>query len=296
MTTPVLQIDLEALPPLSPLSRRLIGLDWEADDAERELLTIVGSEPMLSARLVGLANSVAFGIPGGRVASVLGAIRRIGLRRTTQLATATLFGHALGLDRHPKIARALWLHALAVAFSAQEIARAKKLPGSDTAYLLGLFHDLGYMLMEFSHPGALATLVDMAMQDGMTQDDAEIKLFGASHAELTARLLGRWEVPPDLIEPIRIHHSSAVGPDSLAAVIFGAETVARSSELGERLYAGLDHPFAPLAEEQANLMLVFDGLLGLPSSAFDGLVDKVGASVDGLREIADSMCSAAAAA
>jgi putative nucleotidyltransferase with HDIG domain len=296
MTTPVLQIDLSALPPLSPLSRRLIGLDWEADNAERELLMIVGSEPVLSARLVGLANSVAFGVPGGHISSVLGAIRRIGLRRTTQLATATLFGQALGLDRHPKTARALWLHALAVAFAAQEIARMKKLPGSDTAYLLGLFHDLGYMLMEYCHPGALETMVDMATQDGMTQDDAEFKLFGAGHAELAASLLARWEVPPELVEPIRIHHSPTVGPDSQAAVIFGAETVARSSDVAERLYAGLGHPFAPLAADRASLELVFDEQLDFPDDAFGRLVDTVTASVDGLREIGESLSPIAAAA
>ena len=287
MTAAILHIDLDALPPLSPLAGKLLRLDWNDEASDRHLVEIIRSEPQLSARIVGLANSVAFAAPGGRpVSAVEACLQRIGVRRAALLSVAALFGHAVSHQLPARAAEALWLHALAVAHAAQEIARLKRLPDLDTAYLLGLLHDLGYFLIEYSRAGSLDALADATVRDHITQEEAEHRLFGADHAELTRRLLEHWELPDELIEPIRVHHHPGIDPQGMAALILGAEHLARAGETVAALYADLGHPFAPLAVDRLGLETLFDDRLALSAEVVDGLLEGIIAAVASLRECA----------
>lgn len=289
MTAAILHLDLDVLPPLSPLARELLRLDWTDNFADRELARIVRSEPQLAARLVGFANSVAFGVPGQPITRIEHCIARIGLRRTTQLAIAALFSHAISHRLPVRSAHALWLHALAVAFSAQEIGRLKGLAELDQAYFLGLVHDLGYMLIEYARAGSLDTLVETTLAENNAQEEAEVRLFGADHAELTIRVLQHWELPEELIDPIRRHHQPGIDPHGMAALVLGAEKIARAVDVVAALYADLGHPFAPLAMDRLGLESLFDRHLALTPDAVDHLVRTVIDEVDALRGLADAM-------
>ena len=287
MTAAILHIDLDALPPLSPLAGELLRLDWNDEASDRRLVEIIRSEPQLTARIVGLANSVAFAAPGGPANSAVEAcLQRIGVRRAALLSVAALFGHAISHRLPAKTAEALWLHALAVAHAAQEIARLKTLPELNTAYLLGLLHDLGYFLIEYSRAGSLDALVATTLRENIAQEEAEQCLFGADHAELTRRLLEHWEVPEELIAPIFVHHHAGIDPHGMAALVLGAEHLARAEDVVAALYADLGHPFAPLACERLGLDTLFDDRLALPADAVDGLIDGIIVAVSKLRESA----------
>lgn len=287
MTAAILHVDLDALPPLSPLAGELLRLDWNDDASDRRLVEIIRSEPQLSARIVGLANSVAFSAPGARpVAAIDACLQRIGVRRAALLSAAALFGHAVSHRLSSKPAQALWLHALAVAHGAQEIARLRRIADLNSPYLLGLLHDLGYFLIEYARAGSLDALVDTTLTEGIAQEEAELRLFGADHAELTRRLLEHWELPEELIEPIRLHHHPDLEPLGLASLLLGAEHLARSEEVVSTLYAELGHPFAPLAHDRLGLETLFGDRLALGPDALDRLTDTVVAAVDQLRSSA----------
>lgn len=292
MTAAILHVDLDALPPLSPLAGQLLRLDMDQDDAPEQLEAIVRSEPQLSARIVGLANSVAF-TPAGApfLSSLHQCLQRIGLQRAAMLSAASLFGHAISHRLPRKSAMALWLHALTTAQAAQELARHLGREDANDAYLLGLCHDLGYMLIEFSHAGALDRLAEATLAGGTSQEEAERELFGADHAELTRRLLEHWELPEALTEPIRIHHRDPLDPRSPAALLRGAESLACSSTVVDLLYADLGHPFVPIA---GNLLALEDSLGSRFAITADGikrLLGRIVAAVSGLQQSARAMAS-----
>lgn len=285
----MLTIDWDALPPLSPLAPLLLGVDQEADDAEARLLRIVESEPLLGGRIIGAANSTAWGLPGARLSTLVAAVRRLGLRRTIELSTAILFARSFDHRLPVVLSHALWLHALTVAFAAKEIARLKRLREPNAAYLLGLVHDLGFMVMEYLRPGTLDEIVRRMTTENISQEQAEQRAFGVEHQELAAQVLFAWGVPAEVIEPIRRHHALDIEPDSLAAVLFGAEKIARCDEVVSVLYAGLDHPFCPLAMDRIGVEFLFDQQLALASDAVDTLAERVIGQVEALREGARAM-------
>jgi HD-like signal output (HDOD) protein len=292
MPAAILHIDLDALPPLSPLAGELLQIDWRDDDADRRLARIIGSEPQLAARIVGLASSVAFGAPGSPpVGSVAASLQRIGLRRAKLLSVGALFGHPISHRLPAQTARALWLHALTMAAAAEAIARRKQLPDPDPAHLLGLLHDLGYMLMEYSKAGALAALARGATTEGIPIEDAERRLFGADHAELTGHLLDHWEVPDDLIEPVLLHHSQGIAPNGHAALLLGAERLLRAEELVTAFGTG-ESPRLPLAvADRKTLLVAFERQLELGEPDLDWLIGRITDAIGELQANADAMAA-----
>jgi HD-like signal output (HDOD) protein len=278
--------DLDNLPTLSPLVPSLLGLDWEAADANERFLRVAESEPTLVARLIGLANSVAYGVPGTQFHTAEAALRRIGLRRSIQLAIAILFSQPITRRLPASSSRDLWLHALCMAHAAEEIARRSRRPSPHDAYFLGLVHDLGYMAMEYTRPGTLAEAARLVGAEAMPPTAAETRLLGLDHAELTARLLHRWQVPAETVGPILAHHTDAAAGDRMAALLLGAEAIANSAALVAALFAesGLPVPASTLAGTELDDFLAAG--LGLAADDVQAIVDRLIREVESFKSSA----------
>ena len=115
------------------------------------LAEVVELEPLISGRLIGMANSVAFRRRGLEVRSVRVAVTRLGivLVRSTAMGIAM---HQLlkAKDLLPfgDLPQRLWRHSLHTAAAAEVIAHRMTSIAPDEALLAGLVHDLGafYML------------------------------------------------------------------------------------------------------------------------------------------------------
>ncbi|BAL22361.1 HDOD domain-containing protein [Azoarcus sp. KH32C] len=285
----MLPINIDKIPPISPLVHDLLSMSLDDADAERRLLKISASEPQVSIRLVAIANSVAYRRSGPELTDTMQAIRRIGLARTRQLAIGLLFGHPLSRQLPPGLAEDVWLHSLAMAAAAQEIAHVKRHPDPATAYLAGLVHDLGYLVEEMAAPGSIARTVASALNDDLAPEQAEERLTGTTHARLAADLLTHWRAPAAIVEALADHHRDDIDPDSLAAVVFGAEKLARFVEVTDVLYAGREHPFAPLSLDRLGLEFLFEQQLDLSGDEVSGLAGRIVAQVGHFQSAARAM-------
>lgn len=274
------------LPPISPSARELLSISLEDAKAEQRLVQICSAEPQLSVRIVAIANSVVYRRGGAEVFDVLQAIRRIGLERTKQLATAMLFGQQLTGYLPPGFGESFWLHSLTMAAAAQEIAQIKGYADTGAAYLAGLIHDLGYMVQEVAKAGSIEQAVAAAIADRLAPEAAEQQEWGTNHAKLTAELLAYWHAPANLAAALGEHHGDHIEPKTLAAVVRGAEHLARLKDLGEVLYAGRQHPFAPLSLDRVPLVSLLSVQLGLKPEQVDELVRRVIGQVEGVRDAA----------
>jgi putative nucleotidyltransferase with HDIG domain len=124
------------------------------NDPEQSIANIahaVAVEPLISAKLLHLANSVAFN-PGGQVlVDLKSAITRLGINavRTTALSIVmTQLMRAKGMAEFSELTHALWDHSIKTAAAANILARQVTRQNRDEAMLAGLIHDLGafYML------------------------------------------------------------------------------------------------------------------------------------------------------
>lgn len=122
---------------------------------------LVQANPLLAARTVAIANSVAYNRAGSEIASVPAALQRIGIR-TLQSLVAALIVRQLGSNLLDPVLREkvdqLWRHTAHVAALAQVIARRVTHVDPDTALFAGIVHEIGgfYMLSRAEEfPGIL---------------------------------------------------------------------------------------------------------------------------------------------
>jgi putative nucleotidyltransferase with HDIG domain len=139
-------------------------------DASR-LAEVVSSEPLLAAKLVQLANSVAFNAAGRKIADVRSAVTRVGFNtvRTTAAAVALeQIRASKDLAHFAAETERVWRHSLDVAAIAYVLARALTQLRPDEALFAGLVHDIGrfYLLSRASrypelidHPDELDAIV-----------------------------------------------------------------------------------------------------------------------------------------
>ena len=139
------------------LQRALGDPDCHADVAAR----LVQAEPLLAARTVAIANSVAYNRSGHEVTNVRSAVQRVGFRTLNALAAAVIVRQLDSKITNPALrvlADQLWQHSAHVAALSQVIARRVAHVDPETALFAGIVHEVGgfYLLSRAEEfPGIL---------------------------------------------------------------------------------------------------------------------------------------------
>ena len=110
------------------------------------VVQVIGVEPLISSKLLKLANSVAFNPSGQTISELSPAISRLGFEavRTTSLAVAMdQMLKSRNLTAFDGISRNAWEHSLRVAAISRVLARRIGRINPDEAMLAGLVHDIG---------------------------------------------------------------------------------------------------------------------------------------------------------
>jgi HD-like signal output (HDOD) protein len=162
-----------------PTSARVaLSVRHALDDPECKMeiaARLVQAEPLLAARVVAIANSVAFNRSGREITDVRTAVARLGFRTVRALAMALVTRQMAGAGGHPAhqdLATQLWNHTAHVASLAHVIARRVTHQDPETALFAGIVHEVGgfYMLSRADdYPGLLDDLGDWI-------DDGEIEV------------------------------------------------------------------------------------------------------------------------
>lgn len=150
------------------VQRAMDDPDCSVDQAAR----LIQAEPVLAARIVAMANSVAFNRSGRAITDVRLAVSRLGFRTVKSLATALAVRQmAVGvtLPAQRQLATQLWEHTAHVAALAHVIARRVTRQDPETALFAGLVHEVGgfYLLSKAKdYPGLLDGELDGWQDDG----------------------------------------------------------------------------------------------------------------------------------
>jgi len=196
-----------AMPPVSPLIFRLLKVDRDAPLAIAQVGEIVESDPILTARLLGLANSALYMRGGKAITDVKAAILRLGVYNAFETTFTQLFGmwvrHASRIP-DDALLDALWLEYLISAFTAREVAAVLDDPAADTGvcYTSALLHDVGTLALTWAEPKAMARFIQAGYGLGTPLHDR----FVEAHTRLGAGLLKAWKAPDPLADVALTHH------------------------------------------------------------------------------------------
>lgn len=116
-----------------------------------EIAATILIEPLISAKLLHLANSVAFNPEGREVVDLKSAIARLGINAVRTAAMSIVMSQLLrakGMAEFAELTHSLWDHSIKSSAAARVIAKTMTRLNPEEAMLAGLIHDLGafYML------------------------------------------------------------------------------------------------------------------------------------------------------
>jgi len=192
----------------------------------RELAAIVTRDMGLAARMLHLVNSAYCGL-AQRISSIETAITILGLNMVRHLDLTVEVFRSFGGSGGAEF-DALERHASLTARIARKLAPDRRT--ADVAFAAGLLHDAGKLVLMRRASGAYRAAVELAARSGTSLFEAERASLGATHAEIGAYLLGLWDLPHAIIEPVAYHHTlERIGPggyDTTAAVAL-ADLLAR---------------------------------------------------------------------
>jgi len=192
----------EALPSLPAAYQRILACLKRGDSSVAEVAGVVEGDLAISTMLLKLANSAFFGT-GQHVRTTQRAVSFLGIDNVAALVMAQgLFKPPARPFRGKLDLAALWQHSLRTASIARSLAIHQKWAPvrADDAFLAGLLHDLGHLVIATASPGE-GNAVEVAVD----------------HAQVGAYLIGLWGFPDDLIEAIAFHHHpSRASPRAVA--------------------------------------------------------------------------------
>lgn len=199
-------------------SRRVMKAVENPDLGLAALAKIVVAEPLLSAKVIRLANSVALNPGGMPVRDVKHAVTRVGMDPIKSLAMVLILDQLRQSQRHSRcreLSNRLWERSIHVAALSYVIARKMTKLDPDEAMFAGIVHDLGrfYLLSRASdypelleNPTALAELVNDL----------------GDHAG--AMVLGKLDLPASVVQAVLAarHYDGTMPPATLGDLLFVA--------------------------------------------------------------------------
>lgn len=187
---------------------KIIETVQNANAGASDLMRVLQSDPSLTARVLRTVNSAAFGL-SEKVRDLHKAISFLGFTQIRNLAlTASISnifkeGEQISSYTRP----GLWRHMVSVGIGARMIARRVELPNPEEAFLCGLLHDIGIILIDqYAHEQFREVLSQVEARADAFLCDVEREVLGFDHAELAAHVLRGWRFPPLLENCILLHH------------------------------------------------------------------------------------------
>lgn len=242
------------LPILPSVAARVVTLANDPRSSAQEICEVIRSDPSLTARILRTVNSVYYGFQH-RIDTVAQATVMIGTRDLVALvlgSTALKTLEEAGRDvPHLDV---FWLHSVSCAVAAKEVAAQFRYRVPGTAFVGGLLHDIGKLILIQHFPDEYAQVKERVATSGTLLEQAEEDAFGADHARVGAALAKRWSLPPALIEAVAFHHDPGRASEEhalLVAMIHLADILAhrRPGRDADPRAAVLDeHAFARLRQ------------------------------------------------
>jgi HD-like signal output (HDOD) protein len=222
-------IELTSLPTLPGVLRQIARLTEERDSSAHDVAKLIGTDQVLSAKVLRLINSPMYGFPG-RISSVTHAIVLLGFNVIKGLVMGTSVFSTIGAH-----GRGLWQHSLGCAVLARRLGMMKGLKEPEEIMVAGLLHDLGKVALMYIAPDDYGAAVEAAKSSRRPISTLEEQTFGMSHTQAAAILAHEWHFPERLSSPLVYHHmpSRAKNHAEYAALVHLADILARGMGYGD---------------------------------------------------------------
>jgi HD-like signal output (HDOD) protein len=204
--------ELETIPSLPSLYLE-ISNELESEDASMEKIShIIGRDVGMTTKILQLVNSAFFGL-NRRITSLSQAVKLLGLNTIKSLVLSVqVFGQFSSEAVKRFSLDTLMKHSLSTGLVAAAIAKEEtmKLQIAEDAFLGGMLHDLGKLILAHNLPQCYELVLDTAKGGDITFYQAEQESYGVTHADIGASLMLLWGMDDSIVEAVALHHDPSL--------------------------------------------------------------------------------------
>ncbi|MEW6411828.1 MAG: HDOD domain-containing protein [Candidatus Zixiibacteriota bacterium] len=241
----------------------------------QDLAEVLMRDPALTAKLLRVVNSPFYGM-SREITTLTQAVVTLGTRAVSALALSTSVYDVTGKWQSSIDRIRFWRHSLEVAIASRLIAEAVRYPSPEEAFVSGLLHDLGLLVLEKSFGDKFASVWRQA-SSGEELLAMEENSWGTNHARIGQFLLEQWKIPASICEAVGKHHNQ-FPPDvnepeyRLPQIVVLANKISRFkvSRTSQQLPHELDH----IDILRKNLNLPADRLRPIEEQLFSHTVEQ----------------------
>ncbi len=231
---------LDKLPPMPEMTQKIIQLSANPDAHVRELVKVVELDPSLAAQIMRYASSPFFSYRG-KIDSLDTAITRVlGFNTVLNLALGATAAKPFRIPRNvPLGLDAFWRHAVfsaALVQALSSILPAELRPPAGMAYLAGMLHNFGHLLLGHLFKNEFLILNKYIVNEPhKTVEELELEVLGTDHGQIGAWLMTAWKLPEEVVVAAREHHNEDYhGPHAVyAQLVLIADRLLKGQGMGD---------------------------------------------------------------
>jgi putative nucleotidyltransferase with HDIG domain len=245
------------------------------DTSPNEIHQIISKDQALAARVLRIANSPFYGYSRS-ITRLTDAIALMGFNNIRSLVLTSVFNDFL--KRSGLTEKLLWEHSLVCASISQRIAKSTRFAKTEEAFLVGLMHDIGKVILNLRLPEKMSRIVqEVYNTQEATFSELEEEVFGFTHSEVGRAIARKWNFAKEIEEAIGNHHhpERTTAMPALTYIAHLANAFCHKLEIG------------PVKDPNLDLMaLRSTKVLKLNQDAMDRLFDEISQMLAAQQQIA----------
>jgi len=196
------------LPSLPQILLRLIDACNDESVPLETLSKIISKDPSLCAKVMRLINSPFVGL-GNKIKTIDQAVIYLGTDTIKNIAISASVFQAFKRPEYRTLfeLNQFWFHSFTCAIVARKIANKISYGSPEEAFLAGLLHDIGKLILVVNFPKEFSCAVGSPITPVTYPMDAENSI-GISHSEAGAYMIRSWKLKTMMADAVLYHHET----------------------------------------------------------------------------------------
>ncbi len=232
---------VEKMPAFPKSVEMIIRLSSDINCDHKELVKVIEHDPVMTLKVLNLVNSAYFGL-SNKITSINHAVVYVGLNTVKNLAISIASIGMLPGETEAGLNMGQFLyHSISSSSLAKLLAKHMGAPDKVASdfFVAGLLHDFGKIVLAQCIPEEYKKVLQMEGVGSMELVDAEKEIIGVDHTQVGVLLGQKWNLSPNLIESIKLHHTGMPSNDEdnklLINTIFIANKLSKELEKKEKI-------------------------------------------------------------
>lgn len=246
------------LPTLPHILVKLITTCQDENGSIQDIAKIIRSDASMSAKILKLANSSYFR-SAEKIGQIDHALIRMGREAIKNLAISSAVHQVFsksGIVSQAFNLKRFWRHSLTSAVLARMIAEKTTYNLPEQAFLAGMIHDIGRLILVTNFPDEYNAVLDGSENSAESILERENRM-GAPHTEIGAWLLGRWNFDSMAVDAVRYHHEPVTRVKEsfpLVRIIYAANDMSRMTGSSDAAFCVLKGLFPCTFPDAVNMI------------------------------------------